>query len=436
LAPVASSFSPAATVCLTLLAGLLLFVGGISEVWSHGPFPEPHQAASLNDPEDGSTPEIGLFAAPDRMRRGDGLADVLGRNGFRAEEILGVRDALEGVVDVRRLQAGQMMWLHRDDQGSPSRVEMAFDDMREIAVVRTAAGWNAREVSASAVERRDVVHGTVETNLYHSAVGAGEEGALVELMANTLEYDIDFYRDSRRGDTWTAVVDKVFRDGQTIGYGEIYALRYVNNGRPIYAFRFELPNGDVEYYDYEGRSTERPFLVSPVEFTRISSVFSHRRFHPIRKVYRPHYGVDYAAPTGTPVRATADGVVVDAGRRGPNGNMVTLRHADGYVTKYLHLSKFGPKIRAGARVRQKDIIGRVGSTGLSTGPHLDYRLYRHGKPLNPTSHVSPPGPPIAAALMGRFRELRDRFASDMDAKVRQVAERRDRRGESVAGAGE
>ncbi len=397
-----------------LLAGAVLFGVGVLKSWN-GPLPEVPGAPAPPAAAVPAPPEVGLFSAPDRFVRGDSLSDVLVRNGLSHREVGAVSDALKDVADVRRFKIGQTVWLHRDDGGTVARIELPLDDFREVAVLRSGSSWDAREFRTEPLDRREVVQGTVDSSLYQSLVRAGEGGDLAVLIARALEYDIDFHRDTRVGDSYSVVVDKRYdAAGDRKDYGELHAVRYLNAGRPIYAFRFELATGESGYYDYEGNSIQRAFLMSPVAYTRISGVFTSRRFHPVHRVYRPHYGVDYAAPLGTPVMSTADGVVTDAGSRGPNGNMVTLRHAGGYVTKYLHLSRIPPEMRPGRRVNQRDVIGFVGSTGVSTGPHLDYRLYRHGKPLNPRTHILPPGPPIPAEHLGLFQAWRDELVGSFE----------------------
>ena len=400
----AAALAPAAAVFAALVAAVPLVGAAMLRSWD-GPFPEMPPAAETPEPTE---PTPGLFSVPDRFIRGDALSTVLGRNGFTGREAAAVAEALDGVEDVRGFRVGQTVWMHRDPSGAPSRVVFPLGDFREVTVARTGAGWDAREVTTEPSFRRSAVQGVVETSLYESLVGEGELPGLAVLLASALEYDIDFHRDSRRGDTWSVVVDRRYAPGgEWKGYGPLHAVRYVNRGRGIAAFRFESPGGEVGYYDREGNSIRRAFLMSPVAYSRISGVFTHRRLHPVLGVYRPHYGVDYAAPHGSPVMATADGVVVDAANRGPNGNMVTLRHTGGYMTRYLHLSRFSAAAKPGRRVSQREVIGYVGSTGLSSGPHLDYRLYRYGKPLDPRSHILPPGPPIPEEHLPAFHRVRE-----------------------------
>ena len=414
----APHLASATAVISGLLGAVVLFGAGVLRSWN-GPLPDAPAmpAAVAATVPDG--PQVGLFSVPDRFARGDSLSDVLVRNGLSHGEVAPVSAALTAVADVRRLKVGQTVWLHRDERGDLARIELPLDDFREVAVFRAGAAWDAHEFSREPLDRREVVQGEVDSSLYQSLVRAGERGDLAVLIARALEYDIDFHRDTRAGDSYSAVVDKLYDDaGEWKDYGELHAVRYLNAGRPIHAFRFELPTGESGYYDYDGNSIQRAFLMSPVAYTRISGVFTSRRFHPIHRVYRPHYGVDYVAPLGTPVMSTADGVVTDAGSRGPNGNMVTLRHAGGYLTKYLHLSRIPSEIRPGRRVSQRDVIGFVGSTGVSTGPHLDYRLYRHGKPLNPRTHILPPGPPIPAEHLPLFQAWRDELVGSFERPAR------------------
>ncbi len=385
-------------------AALFLFA---VQAWRF-PLPEvqspPEPAAAALPPG----PEPGIDSVPDRLGRGDALAGVLHRNGFSAADRAAANEALASVLDLRRLRTGQTLWVHRDPEGQPTRVDLEMGDWRVVSVMRTADGaWEASESQAKPVMHRELVAGTVSTSLYESMIDAGERPDLAVLIGTVLEYQLDLRRDTRRGDTWTVLVDKLRADGGTIGYGDTHAVRFLNDGEEILAFRYEFPDGSSGYYDENGRVLQRPFLASPVRYTRISSGFTSRRLHPVHRVYRPHYGVDYAAPHGRPVVATANGTVTDAGMRGPNGNMVTIRHPGGYQTKYLHLSRIPREIRPGRKVRQRDVIGYVGSTGTSTGPHVDYRLYKDGRPINPRANILPEGPPIAEEHRADFEARRD-----------------------------
>jgi murein DD-endopeptidase MepM/ murein hydrolase activator NlpD len=217
--------------------------------------------------------------------------------------------------------------------------------------------------------------------------------------------------------------DRIIREDESRGYGDIRAAVMVNSGRPISAIRFPGADGQPGYYDRDGRSLKRQFLRSPLAFSRVTSGFSRSRMHPIHGTARAHLGVDYGAPTGTPVRAVASGTVDFAGWNGEAGRMVRLRHAGGYQTLYLHLSAFGSGIRIGARVRQEDIIGRVGMTGSATGPHLDYRIIKNGVYVNPIAELNrmPKGEPLAASALPEFARVRDAVLEELKTKAATAA---------------
>jgi len=230
-------------------------------------------------------------------------------------------------------------------------------------------------------------------------------------VAEVFAGDIDFTVDLQPGDRFAVAVDKASRGGLFAGYGPVVAAEFVNAGRQLRAVAFTPPGGRAGYYDEHGRSLKRFLLASPLKFTpRVNSRFSRSRFHPVLRIYRPHLGVDYAAAYGAPVVAAAGGVVTRAGAGGEAGRMVQIRHPNGYETLYMHLSAIADGVRAGARVDQGQIIGRVGSSGLSTGPHLDYRIRRNGAYVNPlVEHKRmPPGDPIEPSAMPLFEAARDR----------------------------
>jgi murein DD-endopeptidase MepM/ murein hydrolase activator NlpD len=246
------------------------------------------------------------------------------------------------------------------------------------------------------------VSGEIRSSLYEAMKAAGEEDILTLSFADILAWEIDFYQDLREGDRFQLVVEKLYREGQFVQYGPILALEYQNENRRIRGFLYKN-----SYYNEQGLALRKPFLKAPLRFDRISSRFSHARRHPILGGIRPHFGVDYAAPEGTPVWAVADGKVVFVGEREGYGKSVILQHRNGYQTYYGHLSRYGPGIRKGKRVSQKEIIGYVGSTGLATGPHLDYRVSKDGQFLNPLKVFFPPGIPLKKEELGEFFKKRD-----------------------------
>jgi murein DD-endopeptidase MepM/ murein hydrolase activator NlpD len=248
----------------------------------------------------------------------------------------------------------------------------------------------------------------------------GENLQLPLRLSEVFGGDVDFNSDLQRGDEAEVLFDRATRAGEFVGYGDIRAAVLALGTRRLTAIRFEGADGSPGFYDENGRSLKRQFRRSPLDFNpRVTSGFSYNRFHPVHGTARPHLGVDFGAPLGTPVYAVASGVVESAEWSGEAGRMVRIRHAGGYETAYLHLSSIGPGIRPGVRVDQSQLIGRVGQTGTATGPHLDYRVIRNGRYVNPIAEMArmPPGEPIPADRLDAFRLLRDQTLSDLASRL-------------------
>lgn len=346
---------------------------------------------------------------PDRLGRGDTLSSVLSRNGFSAADIHDVARALSAIMDVRHLRAGDELLLEYGGDGEPSAIHLDRGDLRRIELTRSKLGWQSLSEEVELTRRAVSLSGMLEGNLFASMSRLGEGAQLTVAFANVFAWDFDFHTQSREGDRFALVVEKLYREGEFVGYGELRAARYVSTlsgERDFSAFLYEDPSGNRDYYNPEGKSMRKAFLRAPVDFERISSGFSYSRLHPVHKRRMPHLGVDYAARTGTPVYSVAAGVVTGREFTKGGGNQVTVRHAMGYTTKYLHLSRFAKGLRVGQRVEQKEVIGYVGMTGTATGPHLDFRLIHHGKPVNPVTQIFPPGPPVADEFFPDFEKRR------------------------------
>ncbi len=389
------------------LAASVIVWAGISWLFGFsrlGPLPAIGSSVAAAADEIRALPEDRTLRIPDRFGRGDTLSSVLARNGFEDLEVHEMGRALSAVMDVRHLREGDEVEI-RFESGGPASVLVHHGELERVLLVRSDLGWHS-ERSAVDLERRTVaVSGALEDNLFLSMAALGEEAPLVVAFANVFSWDFDFHTQSRKGDRFSLIVVKLYRDGEFVGYGDLEAARYVSNlgGERVFdAFLYDDPAGRRDYYDGEGKSLKKAFLRAPLDFDRVSSGFSYNRLHPVHRRRMPHLGVDYAARKGTPVYSVAAGVVSDRGWRGGGGNTVTVRHAMGYSSKYLHLSRFAKGLAVGTRVAQKEIIGYVGDTGTVTAAHLDFRLLRHGKPVNPLTQIFPPGPPVPPEFRADF----------------------------------
>lgn len=258
-----------------------------------------------------------------------------------------------------------------------------IDPLRSLKIERTENGFHV--VEEKVVLEREVVSrwGMISDTLFESAGRSGVPSEVILELADIFAWDLDFSTDIQLKDRFWVVYEQFKKDGKVVRSGRVLAAEMINKGKAYRGYHFAPNNGKGDYYDEEGHSLRKAFLKSPLRYRYISSGFSVRRRHPILKVNRPHLGIDFVAPYGTPVRSSGGGVVSYVGWRGGHGKTVIIKHRNGYRTLYGHLSSYGKGIRAGKRVDQGDVIGRVGSTGLSTGPHLHYTLYKRGKAINP-----------------------------------------------------
>lgn len=349
----------------------------------------------------------------DSFRPNQTITEALLQQGLSNRLINQIVDGARPVYDLARVKASRIYWLCFTKDGQFRDFRYRVDDERYLTVYHDLAQDRFVPVMKSLPyeTRVEQVSGTIESSLFSSVAAIGEDDQLASDLADIFSSDIDFNTDIQKGDFFQVLTEKKYLNGQFAGHGEILAAVFSNQRKLLTGFRFEDDNGKPAYYAPDGRALKKSFLKSPLRVMRITSRFSPHRMHPILRVVRPHLGVDYAAPIGTPVRAVGAGVVIGAGRSGGNGKMVKIRHLGGYETMYLHLSRIA--VKSGARVAQGDIIGNLGSSGLSTGPHLDFRISRHGVALNPTKVISPPGKPVAPAQFSRFAALRDKLNDEL-----------------------
>ena len=347
-------------------------------------------------------------------------AGVLLQPWLGASEIHAMAEASRGVFALNRLRVGQPYTVYLED-GRFSRFEYEIDATRLLVVTRERDGdranWQARIEEIEYEIRLARVEGEITSNLFAAMAAAGESPALAVRLAEIFAWEINFIRDIRSGDSFRLLVEKRYRDGEFTGYGSIPMAEFVNRNSRFEAYIHRDSYGNNGYFNAAGESLRRAFLKAPLSFTRISSRFSPNRLHPIHKTVRPHNGVDYAAPTGTPVVAIGNGVVTFRGFDRGAGNYITLRHANGYESQYLHLSRFANGLKVGNRVRQGEVIGFVGSTGYSTGPHLCFRIRHNGKFVNPENILPPRDESVPKKYLAAFKADRDRWRSYLQGEL-------------------
>jgi len=351
------------------------------------------------------------------LKRGETLESALRRTGVARAEAAAIVAALRGSVNMRRLAPGERLSVRPRSDGTPVEISYARSPAERYDIRPGPDGqWAVSAVRPDVDTRVVAITGEVRDSLFASMERLGESAGLTARLVNLFEWDFDFAADSLPGDRFRLLVEKRYVGDVLLGYGDVLVAQYSSVERSLLtSVSFGDTAGRREYYDASGRSVKKMFLRAPLDFTRVTSGFSHARFHPVLGGYRPHLAVDYGAPTGTPVRAVADGVVIQAGWNGGYGNSISLRHGRGYETMYNHLSKID--VRRGDRVRQRQVIGRVGSTGLSTAPHLDYRVRKGGVLVNPLGEKFIPGSPVPAHRRQAFEVHVDALLERLDAQA-------------------
>jgi murein DD-endopeptidase MepM/ murein hydrolase activator NlpD len=335
------------------------------------------------------------------LKRGETLETALRRAGLERAEAAAIVAGLRGQVNMRRLAPGERLSVKPAAPDGVPEITWTRSPAERYEIRSTDGRWTVAAVRPDVETRVAAIAGEVRDSLFASVERLGETAGLTARLVGLFEWDFDFAADSLPGDRFRFLVEKRYVGDELLGYGDILVAQYASAGRPVLtSVAFEEAGGRADYFDASGRSVKKMFLRAPLDFTRVTSGFSHARHHPILGGLRPHLAVDYGAPVGTPVRAVADGVVTMAGWDGGFGLSLLLRHARGYETMYNHLSRLD--VKRGERVRQRQVIGRVGTTGLSTGPHLDYRVRKAGVFVNPLGEKFIPGAPVPAHRRGAF----------------------------------
>ena len=405
----------------TLVAGVSLF----SMVAAFGTAPE---SAQIRDYQRTVVEQIPLaldafqatghsaFVREERIQHGDTVAALLSRLGVQDEQAFALlRQKAETQPLFRQLRPGKVVSARTSESGELLALTFPLNGARDNALVveKRDGRLQASEQGQALTPQVVMKSGEIRSSLFAATDAIGLPDSIAIQMAEVLGGDIDFHRDLRRGDRFSVVYEVLYNQGQPARTGRILATEFVNNGKTFRAVWFESKEGQG-YYTADGKNIRKAFLRSPLEFSRITSGFSHSRLHPILQTWRAHKGVDYGAPIGTRVKATGDGIVEFAGKQGGYGNLVVIRHQGRYTTHYGHLNSFASGIRKGVRISQGDIIGHVGKTGWATGPHLHYEFRINNVHQNPLAVVLPSAPPLAQQQMADFRLYADPLIYRLD----------------------
>lgn len=405
----------ALVIVLATLTGLVLLLPDeqppVVEA-SVEPVSAPVQPVSLDEY---GMPDMRASVRDAKVQRNETFAELLTPHGADYETAVLLARATRDVFDVRRIKAGRPYRVYVDDSlGTVTRL-IYEQDRASFVVFDLEPEFSAHIVKRPTETRTRTITGQIDNSLYLTLMEQEAHPLLATRMSEVFAWQIDFYR-IQKGDSFRIVYEEEYVGDERIGIGEILAARFNHYGEDFYAFHYEGEGVD-DHFDTVGQSLRKAFLMAPVDFSRISSGYTQRRFHPVQRRYKAHLGTDYVAPRGTPIRATGDGVITDAQFKKYNGNYVKIRHNGTYSTQYLHMSKIRSGIRPGVMVRQGDVIGYVGSTGLATGDHVCYRFWKNGQQVDHRREKFPSVGPIPDEHRPAFEIVRDRWLTSLSAPV-------------------
>ncbi|MGH8124793.1 MAG: peptidoglycan DD-metalloendopeptidase family protein [Rhodanobacteraceae bacterium] len=337
------------------------------------------------------------------VQPGQTLSEIFQGQGFTSADLARIMASGKDTGALKTLHPGDQFEFLTGAKGNLAGFRYNPDSATQVTVTAQADGSMHAHVATLPVERQvHFAHGVIKGSLFAAGEKAGLSETMVLKLADVFKYDIDFFKDLKRGDHFTVVYDDIYRNGKYTGAGNILAAEFINDGHHYTAYRFKQPDGSVAYFSADGRPLRKALLRTPVSFTRISSRFG-MRVDPILDKRRLHAGIDYAAPTGTPIHAAGNGVIVFRGRARGFGNLIKIRNTPTYTTGYGHMSRFAKGLHVGSHVTQGEVIGYVGQTGWATGPHLHYEVWVHGVPKNPLTVTMPKPKPLGGRLMAEFK---------------------------------
>ncbi len=356
------------------------------------------------------------------IEEGDTLSEIFDRVGLSQGELHRLMQHKEARRTLRGIRPGKRLGFVLGEEGRLQNLSYAIDPTRTLEIRRNGDGFQATTIEHPLERHIRFASGVIESSLFVAAQKAGLSDKTTMEMADIFGWDIDFALDIRSGDSFSVLYEELYRDGERIRSGNILGAEFTNRGKTYVAIRYTSPEGQSGYYTPEGMHMRKPFLRTPVEFTRISSRFG-KRFHPILNRMRAHKGVDYAAPIGTPVRATSDGKIVHRGNKGGYGKTVILKHGERYSTLYAHLSRYGKGVRTGRTVKQGQIIGYVGQSGRATGPHLHYEFRIDGVHRNPLTVSLPRALPLEEKYREHFATVARGILAQLERRKKPVVAR-------------
>ncbi len=348
------------------------------------------------------------------VANGDTLSTVFAKVGLSPAVMHAVLASSPDAKQLSRLKIGQTLEIQLTEQGELASLRSKLNSLETLALEQTPKGYVFKKEQVKPEVSTAYARGEIDSSLFLAAKRAGLSHNLTMDLANVFGYDIDFALDIRKGDSFEVIYEEKTVEGQRVGTGNILAARFTNRGKTYSAVRYTSKDGTTSYYNADGTSMRKAFIRTPVDFARISSRFSNGRKHPILNKIRAHKGVDYAAPHGTPIKSAGDGKVLLAGRKGGYGNTVIIQHGQRYRTLYAHMQGFAKGVRNGSTVKQGQIIGYIGTTGLSTGPHLHYEFQVDGVHVDPLGLKLPMADPIAKSEMPRFMQQSQPLMARMD----------------------
>ena len=339
------------------------------------------------------------------IRRGDSLYQILVSDGVDLGEVGDLLEVCKSLPELNGLRPGELLNLFfavADQQLTKIRYHHSGDKV--LTLVHGDHGWITSQYTEPPVVIPALAQGTIKDSLYQSAMDEEIDFELALELADIFAWDIDFFVDLRPGDNYTFLYEQKYREGKLVGNGRITAAHFHNDSARHLAYYYKVPGRAADYYDQQGKSLRKQFLKSPLRYSRISSGYSQRRLHPILKIYRPHPGIDYAAPVGTPVSTVGDGRVIFKGWKNGYGRFIAIRHNNRFTTTYGHLSRYAAKVKVGSMVKQGEVIGFVGASGLANGPHLDFRMKKNGSFVNPLKMRFPAARPVPESHIEDFKK--------------------------------